>query len=89
MSNSESRLEGERSVALALDVLGTQALVTALTATGSANCVAGVATHADLAVEQASFCFGESCHGVATKSPYLIATYRIGYLQSPCDHAPP
>ncbi len=69
------------SVALALDVLGTQSLVAALSAANGTNGITSVAAHANLAVEQAGFCFGESCHDGATDFPYLIATTRFGYVQ--------
>ena len=71
----------KRSVALALNVLGTKSLVAALSAAGSTNGVACVAAHANLAVKQAGFCFRESCHGGATEFPYLTATTRFGYVQ--------
>ena len=62
------------SCALALDVLSTESLVTALAATCGTHCITGVALHANLAVEQAGLCFRESCHGKATNSHYLITT---------------
>jgi len=65
---------GWASCALALDVLRSETLVTALSATSCTNCVTCVAAHANLAMQQASFSFRESCHGLATRSPYLIAT---------------
>ena len=71
----------ERSVALALNVLGTQSLVAALSAANGTNGVACVAAHANLAVEQAGFSLWESCHDGATESPYLTATTRFGYVQ--------
>ena len=69
------------SVTLALDVLGTKSFVAALSAAGGTNGITGVAAHANLAVEQASLGFRESCHDGATKSPYLTATALFGYLQ--------
>ena len=69
------------SVTLSLNVLGAQALVPALSAAGGTNGVSCVAAHANLAVKQASLCFGESCHGVATNLPYLTATTRFGYVE--------
>ena len=69
------------SVTLALDVLGTQSLVAALSAASSTNSVACVAAHANLAVKQAGFCLGESCHDGATEFPYLTATTCFGYVQ--------
>ena len=71
----------EGSVTFALDVLGTQSLVVAFSATDGTNGVACVAAHADLAVEQAGFSLWESCHGGATESPYLTATTCFGYVQ--------
>ena len=70
-----------QSAALSLNVLRTKSLVTALSAAYGTNSITCVTAHANLAVEQAGFCFGESCHGLATKSPYLIATSLIGYVQ--------
>ena len=72
----------KRSVALALNVLWTKSLVAALSAARGTNGVSSVAAHANLAVEQASLGFGESCHDEATKSPYLTATALFGYLQN-------
>ena len=69
------------SVALALNILGTKSFVVALSAASGTNSIAGVAAHANLAVEQASLGFRESCHDGATKSPYLTATALFGYLQ--------
>ena len=69
------------SVTLSLNVLGAQALVPALSAADGTNGVSCVAAHANLAVKQASLCFGESCHGVATNLPYLTATTRFGYVE--------
>ena len=69
------------SAALALDILGTKSLVAALAAASGTYGVASVAAHANLAVKQAGFSLGESCHGRATESPYLIATTRFGYVQ--------
>ena len=69
------------SVALSLDVLGTKSLVAALATASGTHGVTSVAAHANLAVKQAGFCFGESCHGWATESPYLTATTRFGYVQ--------
>jgi glyoxylase-like metal-dependent hydrolase (beta-lactamase superfamily II) len=69
------------SVAFPLDVLWTKSLVTALAAADGSNSVACVAAHADFAVKHAGFCFGEPCHGLPTKSPYLIATTSFGYVQ--------
>ena len=69
------------SVALSLDVLGTKSLVAALATASGTHGVASVAAHANLAMKQAGFCFGESCHGRATESPYLTATTRFGYVQ--------
>ena len=69
------------SVTLALDVLGTKSFVAALSAAGGTNGITGVAAHANLAVEQASLGFRESCHDGATKSPYLTATALFGYVQ--------
>ena len=69
------------SAALSLDVLGTQTLVPALAAPGGLHGVPCVASHANLAMKQASLCFGESCHDVPTNPPYLIATTRFGYVE--------
>ena len=71
----------KRSVALALNVLGTKSLVAALSAANGTNGVAGIATHANFAVKQTGFCLRESCHDGATESPYLTATTRFGYVQ--------
>lgn len=71
----------KRSIALALDVLGAKSLVAALSAANGTNGVACVAAHANLAVKQAGFCFGESCHDGATEFPYLTATTLFGYVQ--------
>lgn len=69
------------SVTLALNILGTKSFVVALSAASGTNSITGVAAHANLAVEQASLGFRESCHDGATKSPYLTATALFGYLQ--------
>ncbi len=69
------------SVALSLDVLWTQTLVAALATAGSLHGVACIAAHANLAMQQANLRFGESCHGVPTNPPYLIATTRFGYVE--------
>ena len=47
--------------------------VAALAAAGGSHRVAGVALHADLAMQHACFGLGEASHEPATVSPYLSA----------------
>lgn len=79
--NKPSNVKSEvKSSALTFDVLTPEAFVTALSAASGTDSVACVTAHANLAVEQASFCFRESCHASATNSPYLITTepFNVG-----------
>ena len=60
--------EANGSGSAALHVLGSQALVAALAATLGPHCVAGVALHADLAMQHARLGLRETSHEPATAS---------------------